>query len=183
MDDLSTVAVESIAVKIQQRIVAEPASKVVLYKMLAYCKDPKSFLEVNAEVLTYPEMKASFQTVQVLLSWLVDCEGIKEIVQNDEPSLWVTTEAGVLVVKKENEGDKLETLFLEDKKYQTIYLSILQLCKDAKSRKEIEDSLVDNPLLENPKIYPSYFIDTLEMAGGLLWNGRWETTDKAYAKL
>jgi len=95
----------------------------------------------------------------------------------------VTTEAGVLVVKKENEDDKLETLFLEDQKYRTIYLSILQLCKDAKSRKEIEDSLVDNPLLENPKIYPSYFIDALEMAGGLLWNEHWETTPKAYPKL
>jgi len=187
MDDLSTynaiTTVESIAVKIKQRIVAEPASKVVLYKMLAYCKDPKSFLEVNAEVLAYPEMKGSLQTVHVLLAWLIDCEGIKEIVQNEKPSLWVTTEAGVLVVQKENEGDKLETLFLEDQKYQTIYLSILQLCKDAKSRKEIEDSLSDNSLLENPKIYPSYFIDALERAGGLLWNGYWKTTPKAYTKL
>ena len=38
-------------------------------------------------------------------------------------------------------------------------------------------------LLENPKLYASYFIDTLEVAGGLIWNGAWMTTQKAYTKL
>ncbi len=181
--DDAIVNIESVALCIRDRIVAEPAHKVVLYKMLSSCKEPRTFLELEAEVLAFPEMKVPLQTVQVLLSWLLGCEGIKEIVKNEAPSLWVTTDAGLLALEKELKEDKLEALFMNEPTYKTIYLMVLNFCKDAKSRMEIEAHLEGQPLLENPKIYASYFIDTLETAGALVWNGSWNTTQKAYAKL
>lgn len=181
--DDTIVNIESVALCIRERIAAEPAYKVVLYKMLSSCKEPRTFLELEAEVLAFPEMNVPLQTVQVLLSWLLGCEGVKEIVKSEAPSLWVTTDAGLMALEKELQEDKLEALFISEATYKTIYLRVLKFCKDAKSRMEIEAHLEGEPLLENPKIYASYFIDTLETAGGLVWNGSWKTTQKAYAKL
>lgn len=186
MDHLSDepiTTIESVALRIHDRIAAEPAYKVILYKMLTTCKEAKTFLALETEVLAYPEMKVPLQNTKVLLSWLVACEGIKEIVRHNEPSLWRTTDSGVIALEKENKEDKLEALFLSDPHYKTIYLMVLQFCKDAKSRMEIESHLENHPLLENPKIYASYFIDMLETAGGLVWDDSWKTTQKAYAKL
>ena len=45
-----------------------------------------------------------------------------------------------------------------------------------KSRGEIEALLRGDPLLENPKIYASFFIDALELAGGIAWDEKWRTT-------
>ena len=174
---------QSVALRIQERIAKEPSYRAVLYKMLDYCKEPKTFLELEVEVLSYPEMKIPLHTSQILLSWLLGCDAMRELMMENEPSLWVTTEAGVCAFEKEASEDKLEALFMSDPTYKTIYLMVLNFCKEAKSRMEIEAHLANQPLLENPKLYASYFIDTLEVAGGLIWNGAWMTTQKAYAKL
>lgn len=183
MERLSDEAMELAVLGIHQRIATEPAYQAVLYTILSYCKEPKTFRALEAEVLALPEMKVPLQTTQVLVSWLVGCNGIKEIIRQEESSLWATTKEGVRAFEEEASEDKLEALFVSDPIYKTIYLRVLDFCKEAKSRMEIETHLENQPLLENPKIYANYFIETLERAGGLVWNGAWETTQRAYAKL
>lgn len=183
MERLSDEAMALTIVKIHQRIAIEPAYERVLYTMLSYCKEPKTLAELEAKILALPEMKVPLQTTQVLVSWLLGCGGIQEIVRQEEPSLWVTTKAGVCTFEEEESADKLEALLESDPVYKTIYLMVLDFCRAAKSRMEIETHLADQPLLENPKIYANYFIETLERAGGLVWNGAWQTTQRAYAKL
>lgn len=183
MERLSDEAMASAVLGIQQRIAAEPAYQAVLYTILSYCKEPKTIAALEAEVLVLPEMKVPLQTTQVLVSWLVGCGGMKEITRQEESSLWATTKSGVCAFEEEVSADKLEALFVSDSTYKTIYLRVLDFCKEAKSRMEIEAHLANQPLLENPKIYANYFIETLEKAGGLVWNGAWKTTQRAYAKL
>lgn len=183
MECLSDETMASTVLGIQQRIAAEPAYQAVLYTMLSYCKEPKTFVALEAEILALPEMKVPLQTTQVLVSWLVGCGGMKEITRQDESSLWATTKSGVHAFEEEASEDKLEALFVNESAYKAIYVRVLNFCKEAKSRMEIEAHLANQPLLENPKIYANYFIETLEKAGGLVWNGAWKTTQRAYAKL
>ncbi len=173
----------SIALVIEDRIASEPAYHSILYRILAYIETPRTFHEIEEEVVTYPEMKIPLQTPQVFIGWLRDCGAIEEIVLEPKPSLWQLTPAGNIALQKERANDKLEALLREDASYKTIYLMVLKFCKQAKSRIEIEAHLSNHPLLENPKIYPSYFIDMLEKADGLIWDSAWKTTQKAYAKL
>jgi hypothetical protein len=183
MEHISDGTMELAVLGIHQRIAKEPAYQAVLYTILSYCKEPKAIVALEAEVLALPEMKVPLQTTQVLVSWLVACGGMKEIVRQEEPSLWATTKEGIRAFEEEASEDKLEALFVSESAYKAIYLRVLNFCKEAKSRMEIETHLENQPLLENPKIYANYFIETLERAGGLFWNGAWKTTQRAYVKL
>jgi hypothetical protein len=182
MDMTQKVSLQSLdeaMVKIHQRIVSEPAYRTVLFKMLAFCQETHSSVDITEEVCSYPEMKASLQPDSLLLSWLIECDGIEEVVLADSEKkerMFRTTIAGKAVFDKENSGNKIATLFMQEPAYVSVYKQILGACVFPKSRAEIETMLRGNPILESPKIYANYFIETLENAGGLEWRDRWQTT-------
>lgn len=174
---------ETLLLSIEERINAEPFYKSILYKMLSYCQESRTFESIKREVLSYPEMKTPLQSVQILLTWLLQCHAIEERHNNENGVMYTLSPEGAMVLKKELQADKLEALFCEDAVYKPVYIDVLTFCKKAKSRMEIESHLAQHPLLENPKLYASYFIDMLEKAGGLVWDNCWKTTQSAYAKL
>jgi len=182
-DDIKQ-CVDETTTLIHQRIASEPAFKVILYKMLSLCSVPKKITDIELTVLAYPEMNVPLQTPQVLLSWLIQCQAISNInVSTSDEALYQTTLAGLIALEQEQSSDKIMALFNKEPEYQSVYLDIISLCKEPKSRMEIEKHLADNPILEQPKIYPSYFIDSLESAGGLEWNNHWVATQTALSRL
>ncbi len=182
-DDIQ-LSTDEIVALIQKRIESEPAFRAILYKMLSLCKNPKKLMEVESAVLAYPEMKVPLQKPQIFLTWLIECQAILAAhpTSNDETQYQTTLE-GLIALEQEQSDDKIEALFTKEPEYKSVYLDILSLCKNPKSRIDIEKHLMGNPLLESPKIYPSYFIDSLETAGGLEWNSHWVTTSTAISKL
>lgn len=167
---------EGTTAKILQRISVEPADKIALCKVLVFCESARSYSEIWNEVQSYPEMKVSLQTPQTLLKWLVEAGGIEQMaVEGSEPK-WQTTLAGRNVVRIENPANRLDQLLTKDPVYRDVFAQVLQSCLVPRTRSEIESMLSRNALLESPKIYPSYFIETLEQAGGLAWDGNWRTT-------
>lgn len=183
LDEYCSESEEKIALKIQTRIKLEPGFEAILYKMLDMCKEAKTLAEIETEVISFPQMKVVLQTPQILLSWLFHCGGIKELSQEEHASMWITTPAGLIALEKDKSVDKLEELFMNEPEYKPIYLCVLEFCKKARSLMDIETLLADNELMENPKIYPNYFINTLEKTGSLVWDGHWATTQSALVKL
>ena len=178
--NVSLHSLEEVMEKVHQRIVSEPAYKTVLYKMLAFCQTARTSTDIHEEVLSYPEMKGSLQPVSVLLSWLMTCGGIEEVVvsgMDEKNRVLRTTAAGMAVCDKEKSGDKLAELLSHEPNYHDVYMQLLATCVSPKTRMEIEAMLQGNPILENPKVYANYFIETLENAGGLEWRDKWQTTD------
>ena len=49
--------------------------------------------------------------------------------------------------------------------------------------KAIGDMVDDDPAVQKPRRYAMYFIDKLERAGALDWQGAWVTTDAGRAYL
>jgi len=167
---------EGAAAKILQRISAEPADRAVLYKILEYCVTARSWADLERTILSFPEMKWAWQSLQTLLSWLMDAGGIEQIfAENGEP-MWRTAPAGRDAVSMESCSKRLARLLDREAAYEDIYLQVLQACVSPKSRTEIESMLKGNPALENHEVYASYFIAVLEEAGGLEWDGKWKTT-------
>jgi hypothetical protein len=167
---------ERATTKVLQRISAEPADKIVLCKILAFCESARSYPEIWHEVRAYPEMKTALQTPQVLLTWLVEAGGVEQVAAEEQEPTWRTTPAGRNVIRIEDPGDRLERLLAQDSVYREIFLQVLQLCIVPTSRSEIESMLNSHPLLENPKVYASYFVEALERARGLEWADKWRTT-------
>jgi ferredoxin len=65
--------------KVLQRVSAEPAYRVVLYKILAFCESARSYPEIWHEISAYSEMKTALHPPQALLSWLVQAGGIEQV--------------------------------------------------------------------------------------------------------
>ncbi|MDR3437924.1 hypothetical protein [Telmatospirillum sp.] len=159
------------------RISEEPAYRSVLYKILTFCRTTRSSVEIEATVISFPEMKSALHPPRLLLSWLVAAGGIESIAPNDAEPGWRTTAAGRSVLEIENPSIRLCRLLDAEPAYRDVYRLVLQSCLAPKTRPEIESVLDGNPLLETPKLYPSFFIERLESAGGLEWDQKWRTTE------
>jgi hypothetical protein len=162
--------------KILERVSAEPAYRLVLYKILKFCATPRSAAEVEDEIRSFPEMKTAIHSPNVLLRWLEKVGGVERVAVGEEER-WQTTEAGKKVVETQAPRMRLRELISQEPVYSDVYTQVLRFCEIPKTRTEIEELLQGNPVLENPKVYPTFFIQGLEAAGGLEWNGKWRTTE------
>ncbi|CDX04471.1 hypothetical protein DesLBE_2241 [Desulfitobacterium sp. LBE] len=163
--------------KILRRLSAEPAYSAILYKILVYCTPARLSSDVERTILSFPEMKGGLQSPLTLLGWLEEAGGIEQIPVNEQESMWSTTMAGRSVVETESYENRLVRLLDQETHYGDIYWQVLKACLSPKSRIEIESILSGTPVLENSGILPSFFIESLEKAGGLSWDKKWITTE------
>lgn len=74
--------------------------------------------------------------------------------------------------------------------YRDVFATVLDACSaDAgATRAQLEGiintfpQLKPDPATQRTRVYPQYFIDALETAGGIAWNGSWHTTDTGKAQ-
>lgn len=162
--------------KVLERIAAEPDCGNILYKILKYCEKERTQKEVEEAILSFPEMKNSMFSPAVFLSWLEEAGGIEGKAHEQSEQRWITTAAGRNAVRIQSEENRLRKLFDEESRYHDIFIQVLEFCSSPKSRIDIEFLLKENPILEKTKVYPSFFLENLEKAGGLVWDEKWKTT-------
>lgn len=93
---------------------------------------------------------------------------------NRGPICFATTEAGLIVANSHRPSGAIEELVMEgEPRYGDAYLLVLNACSKPQSKKQLEELLNGNPAMENPKLYASFFIDKLERAGAVVWDGGW----------
>ena len=168
--------------KILKRIDAEPAYRLVLQRLIAFCYEPKSSREIHDELMYDPGMRVAAHTPKMLLRWMVEAGAIvghKE--EGSETALWRTTEAGIEAIAGRDPAERLRRLLEEEPAYADVYLKILEFCSDERSLSDIEYLLRAHPALQRPQIYPSYLVDRLEFAGALEWVGNWRATETGKA--
>lgn len=164
--------------KILDLITGERAYRLVFYKVLKFCETPRPTAEVEGEVLSFPEMKTAIHSPTILLGWLEEVGGIECVVVEEEEERWQTTEAGRKVVEIEAPERRLLELLSKEPVYSEIYMQVLRFCQTPRKRTEIEELLQGNPAMEKPKVFPGFFIQGLEDAGGLEWvDKQWRTTE------
>ena len=164
--------------KIRKRIDAEPAYRLILQRLLAFCSEPRSSCEINDELMYYPEIRTATHTPKMLLAWMIEVGAIAR--HTDEPSetpLWMITEAGIEAVAGRDPAERLRRLLEDEPAYADIYRMVLKFCSEEQSLSDIEYLLRAHPALQSPKVYPSYLVDRLEFAGALEWTGKWRATE------
>lgn len=158
------------------RIVAEPESRDILYKILAYCEGGSIAISVENQIRVWIANRSILHTPKVLLILLVESGGLQKVNNDDGQIQLHTTSIGLDVVKKVNSSLRIEKLLSDEPKYRDIFFKILCECVEPKSLFEIEDAMSGNTLMEKDNILASYFVSELEDAGGLEWNIKWKTT-------
>lgn len=163
--------------KILRRLSAEPAYSAILYKILVYCTPARLSSDVERTILSFSEMKGGLQSPLTLLGWLEEAGGIEKSYVNEQESMWGTTMAARSVVETESYENRLVRLLDQEIRYREIYLQVLKACLSPKSRIEIESIFGRTPAFEDSGILPSFFLESLEKAGGLSWDKTWITTE------
>jgi hypothetical protein len=167
--------------KILDRIAGEPGYRLGFYKILKFCETPRSSAEVEEEIRSFPEMKTAMHSSTILMGWLEEVGGVERVVLEEgeeEEERWQTTEAGRKVAEMEAPAKRLLELISKESVYSEAYMQVLSFCQTPRTRAEIEELLQGNPVMEKPKVYPTFFIQGLEEAGGLEWADKhWRTTE------
>lgn len=97
------------------------------------------------------------------------------------------TEAGRSLASSYDPASTLAALFGERPRYADVFSAILSACAaEAGATREAVEAIVEAAAptaADGKKVYPQYFLDALECAGGIVWGGAWRTTDAGRAAL
>lgn len=97
------------------------------------------------------------------------------------------TEAGRSLASSYDPASTLAALFGERPRYADVFSAILSACAaEAGATREAVEAIVEAAAptaADGKKVYPQYFLDALECAGGIVWGGAWRTTDAGRAVL
>lgn len=101
------------------------------------------------------------------------------------------TELGEQILSDYAPQNTLATLFGDKPEYADVFKTALGACDvaDGCSLPTLEDTLTALPQLQpdpkthQTKVYPQYFIDALETAGAIEWDGAWKLTETGRAAL
>lgn len=117
-------------------------------------------------------------------------DGTLEDIQLDESipleaevsNVITVTDAGIDLSASLDPLNTLRELFAERPCYQDTFRRVLLACmpQEGASREALEQAVeaqgdVTSP--EGERVYPQFFMDALESAGGISWNGAWHITD------
>lgn len=114
---------------------------------------------------------------------------VDEAVPDDaEVSVCVAlTQKGAALRDTYSPAATLQALLDERPQYAEVFEAVLWACGNDEgcSRASIESQINAMPQVQSaqPRIYPQYFIDALESAGGIVWDGAWRTTPEGRAVL
>lgn len=175
------------------------------YKILRFCEERRDLRVIEEEVAGYPEFAHAVQSQYHMICALEDAGGLRRI-ELDENGVEVapeqkegltedevddlvasysfeTTEVGRAFVEQHAPRARLiELLDLVPARRDT-YVEVLEYCREPRSYHDFESLLAGRDILRigpngtHEAIQPSVFLDKLERAGAIVWDGGWKLTE------
>lgn len=171
---------KAITNSILTRLSAEPANRRILYELLVRCEEGRTMDELDGLFRGITAGSTPQYALSVYVSWLTQWNALEKT-GDDREVIFRTTPEGRTAAGAVSPTNRLGILFGREPRHAALYTKVLRVCVEAKTRQDVESSL--DGVLEETGFYPSYFIGELEEAGGLVWNGKWQTTDSGTERL
>ena len=190
--------------RIKRAVSSEPLHRELYVGMLEFCKERRSLGEVEEMTLAAPQAAQMTQSPCRLaknlselgaLLWVgLDEDGLEVTPQRTEGlsaeeaedlvATWalLTTEAGVQASEELSPSTRLDELVAETPGREGAFAEVLAFCEEPRSIRELSEHLDASGILDvllaqgGQPLRASYFVDMLERAGGLVWDGAWHTT-------
>jgi hypothetical protein len=111
---------------------------------------------------------------------IVEIDGMKFFKPTDGKQVfWLITDEGRAYLEADDPFGRLAELLAEEPQYHVIYKNVLGACgADTGKTGEQLAKLIDNdPLVQEPRRYSSYFVKKLEDCSALEWAKTWRVTD------
>ena len=192
-------------------LVANPSYATPAYDLITFCADERSFdeavqlLKDNTYPKTFVAPADGFVSLMVdndflALNVYVDgepYEGTLEDVQFDEAvpddasfeNRVAVTETGRAIARAYDPENLTADLLASRPAYAPVFRALIACCSapDGATLPAMEAVVEAQPEAavnaEGKKVYPQYFIDALETAGAIEWNGAWRATEAGHDQL
>ena len=190
---------------LERAVVRQPLHREILYRTLAFCETGRLLREVEEEIESYPEFQHAVQD-QYHLALVLERAGGLERIELDEDGEVVTadrkaglsedevddlvydvrfetTELGREFVSRHTPKARLEELLDLVPARRSTYVEVLEFCEEPRSYDEVKKLLEGRDVLHagedgtRQPIQPSVFLDKLERAGAVVWDGAWRLTE------
>lgn len=184
---------------IEELLRRNPGRKPVFLAIIEFCCEPRTTSEVAEAVR---QAQAENRSVYAPLSLctileragaltsevpqtadeVVEEDGVEYLEVKDAPeATWTSTDDGLMVLAAHREGAGLRELLscASEACYAPIYERVLAFCAEApRPKREIDELIDDDPLVQKPRRYSNHFIELLENREALAWrDGGWNTTE------
>lgn len=193
-------SVESLE-RMERALKAEPRGRELYVRMLEYCKERRGLDEVERYVQCCPQFGLAAQSPYRLALNLVELGGL-EMVELDEDGLEVTpdrkeglsadeaddlvasyafetTADGAQAAEDLSPSARFASLLEEHPDRAQVFADVLDFCEEPRSYADIAGYIAQNAAAQGLRarngqhFQASYFIDMLERAGMLEWDGAW----------
>lgn len=187
----------------------EPAKRELYLAALAVAKaadkeGPAARFDIEDRMAAMPQARTMFQSMGTLIDALVREGLLSEALPEAEfdpdteeehvdmaRATYVLTGKGSAVLAQLRPASRLAKLFAEEPEYAEGFERLLRFCDGAvRTKRQIDEHLAAvcaaaprSRHVSATGIYPSYFTDSLESAGGLVWRDGWTTTEEGSAFL
>ena len=157
---------ESIA-RVVECLFNHPRHRELLYKALVHCQTERTEHAAEEFLARQPEAAQALQTPYTLLRNLAAA----------------TTPAGCAACELLAPEHRTLAAIYKVPERRATFVRLLDFCRTPRKLADINQLLADDPALApsqrtaGQKLHACYFIDRLEEAGGLVWDGSWVTTD------
>lgn len=192
--------------RIEKLMTSMNSTSRTLRSIIAFCVEPQAVADVNAHVDEQQKNHFSVYSAATLCGLLERAGAITRedesgtpigdedaqpgIVVEDgveyleapaaKPSFWHATPDGLAALEGPDVSEQLAALIACAPSYEHIYRKALSLCSDdvGASMKKLSDAIDDDPAVQDPRRYASYFVDKLEACEAIEWfDGAWHTTE------
>ncbi len=189
----------------------EPRARELYVRTLELCKERRDLPEVEHAIQGWPQFALAARSPYALVRDLVELGGL-DWVELDDEGLEVTPErkegltpdeaddlvAGYAVQTTADGADaaeqmapasRLERLCAAQPERSWAFAEVLGFCEEPRSYAEVAEHLracgaTDSLRATNGQaLQPSYFLDMLERAGALVWDGAWKAQEAGLARL
>ena len=183
----------------------EPLIREIDYKILAYCVERRGLSDIEQRIASFPEFKGATRDQYHLITELVHHHGLqlfeldaagepvtperKEgLTENEIDDLvagfaYETTDVGKLIVEQMDPMVRLRELLDAEPQRQALYESILDYLGQKHSFAEVDVRIAQLAPADLSRcagdggVQSSVFVDKLERAGGLFYDGGWQTSE------
>ena len=193
---------ESIA-RVVECLFNHPRHRELLYKALVHCQTERTEHAAEEFLARQPEAAQALQTPYTLLRNLAAAGGVTVIAHDaqglaldetrceqlraegldDDALADLVAERRVLTTPAGCAACELLAPIYKVPERRATFVRLLDFCRTPRKLADINQLLADDPALApsqrtaGQKLHACYFIDRLEEAGGLVWDGSWVTTD------
>lgn len=191
--------------RIEELLASLKHRKRVLLDTLDFVREPKSVAEVNGLIDELQANNVSVYSGPDICAMLEKAGAIKRVAEDGSdlpsgdlepeimvedgievykpvvspPVFWLATDVGIAVRDEYDPLSNARQLFESEAVYAPIFKRVLELADSNPGAKTAiyTDAIDDDPLVQEPRRYASFFMDKLESVDAVEWRDGWFLTD------